>query len=352
MAADASRRQAVLDKVFARRHELAEDLVAEYRREIPEYGELPEPVLVRDVTEAAVLNIEFLVRSLADDAPVADGAHEWLRRSAARRVHQRVSLPSLLRSFRIWGIRLWQAMDKLAGSGKAGRLLSIELAEATMVHVDRVSTAVTSAYVRESAAVPADRTALRTDVLETLLTGEAVSEQARRQSAVLRMTLRGPVLVVVVQLPPGVDSTIGVQSAIRAVRNQLAPLAREFLVGARESEVVAICCLDAAEDVREIEPACDRLADPERGWAVGVGRAAEGLPGVRQSYAEAREAADLGGRTRAVRFGDVLLDRLLRAPGHTDALLEETVQPLLDYDARKGRRSCRRCARTSARTSA
>ncbi len=342
MATDASRRQAVLDKVFARRHELAEQLVAEYRREIPEYGELPEPVLVRDVTEAAVLNIEFLVRSLADDDAdrSRSDSHEWLRRSAARRVHQRVSLPSLLRSFRLWGIRLWQAMDELAGAGKAGRLLSIELAEATMVHVDRVSTAVTSAYVRESATISADRTALRTDVLETLLTGEAVSEQARRQSAVLRMTLRGPVLVAVVQLPAGVDSTIGVQSAIRAVRNQLAPLAKEFLVGARESEVVGICCLDAAEDAREIEPACDRLADPERGWAVGVGRVAEGLAGVRRSYGEAREAADLGGpaggRTRAVRFGDVLLDRLLRAPGHTDALLEETVQPLLDYDARKG----------------
>ncbi|GLY70607.1 PucR family transcriptional regulator [Amycolatopsis taiwanensis] len=339
-APGAGLRQTVLERLYARRHELAEQLVLDYRQAIPEYGELPETVLMRDVYESAVLNIEFVVRVLDSGSDAGDHTDEWLRRSAARRVHQHVSLPSLLRTFRLWGIQLWRTLDELAGPDEAGRLLSIELAEEMMVHVDRVSTAVTAAYVRESGTISTDGRSLRTDVLETLLTGEAVSEQARRQIAVLRMSLRDRLLVVVVQVHSGVESLIGVQSAIRAVRNQIAPLTKVFLVGARESEVVCVCGLDTSDDGQEIETACDRLAGPERGWTVGIGRIAEGLDGVRRAYSEAREAADLGNPAaepaRAIRFADVLLDRILRAAGHSDALLEETVRPLLDYDNRKG----------------
>lgn len=343
-ASEAGRRRiVVLERLYARRHELAEQLVDDYRQAIPEYGELPETVLMRDVYESAVLNIEFAVRALdprTDAGGDTGDTDEPLRRSAARRVHQHVSLPSLLRTFRLWGIRLWRTLDELAGPDETGRLLSIDLAEEMMVHVDQVSTAVTAAYVRESGTVSADGRSLRTDVLETLLTGETVSEQARRQVAVLRMSLRDRLLVVVVGVPSGVDSLIGVQSAIRAAHSQLGALTKVFLVGARESEVVCVCGLDTSDDGREIEAACDRLADPERGWTVGIGRIAEGLDGVRRSYGEAREAADLGRPmaelARAIRFADVLLDRILRAAGHSDALLEETVRPLLDYDNRKG----------------
>lgn len=339
MAEQTERRRMVLDKLHARRHELAQDLVLEYRQAIPEYGELPETLLLRDVTEAAVVNIEFVIRVL-DPAEGADGdTDDWLRRSAARRVHQHVGLSSLLRTFRLWGLQLWRTMDSLAGADEVGRQLSIELAEGMMVHIDRVSTAIATAYLRESGTIAIDDTSLRTDVLETLLSGEAVSEEARRQTAVLRMSLRGRVQVAVVQLSSGVDPTIGVQSATRAVRNQIGPLTKLFQVGARESEVVCICGLDTNDDRQEIETACDQLAESERGWTLGIGRVAEGLDGVRRSYAEAREAVDLGTSAsapgRAIRFADALLDQILRAAGHTDALLEETVRPLLDYDLRK-----------------
>lgn len=60
---------------------------------------------------------------------------------------------------------------------------------------------------------------------------------------------------------------------------------------------------------------------------------------MRRSYSEAREAADLGFSTRhpgsAIRFAEVLLDQILRSTRHTEALLEETVRPLIDYDNRE-----------------
>jgi sugar diacid utilization regulator len=144
---------------------------------------------------------------------------------------------------------------------------------------------------------------------------------------------------VLLQLTERDDALTGAQAAVRAVRNQLAPLARTFLVGARDTEVVCICGLDLDDDGRELEAACHELAASGRGWTIGIGRLTEGIAGVRRSYSEARVATDLGFSThrpgRAIRFADVLLDQILRSTRHTDALLEETVRPLVDYDRRK-----------------
>ena len=63
-----------------------------WRGLIEEYRELPEPVLTRDVAEVAVQNIEHMVRTFHDGFEIDGGAHEWLRRSAARRVHQPAEL--------------------------------------------------------------------------------------------------------------------------------------------------------------------------------------------------------------------------------------------------------------------
>lgn len=334
-----SRRQDVLRQVLARRHELARHLVEEYRAVVPEYRDLPEAVLTRDVTESAVFNIEQLVRAFRDrvDEPIDED--EWLRRSATRRVHQQVSLPSLLRTFRLWGNHLWRTMAELAGDDEVGRRLAIDMAGEVMSYVDRVSAAVTEAYIRESSMVSTDGFALRADVLETLLSGEPVNERARRQGAVLAVNLRARLVVVVIQLPRRDDEFSGARAAMRVARDTLAPLSRNCLVGARDTEVVCICTAETDEDVRELGLAADKLVASGRGWTVGLGRAHHGLPGVRRSYAEAREAADLGSSTRqpgrAIRFADVLLDQILRGTQHTDALLEETVRPLTEYDERR-----------------
>lgn len=116
------------------------------------------------------------------------------------------------------------------------------------------------AYIRESSKISTDSQALRTDLLETLLTGEPVSERARRQAAVLGMTLRDRLLVIVVQLPPRDDPMSGAQAAVRATRNVIAPLTKTFLVGARDIEVVCICTLDPEDDGRELEAAADQLS--------------------------------------------------------------------------------------------
>jgi hypothetical protein len=88
--------------------------------------------------------------------------------------------------------------------------------------------------------------------------------------------------------------------------------------------VVCLCGLDPDDDGREIEAAAEQVAGSGRGWAVGIGRPTEGIAGVRRSYSEAKEAADLGPPHHrcgsAVRFADIQLDQLLRSTPHTEAL--------------------------------
>ena len=335
------RRRELLERVLARRHELASSLVDEYRTAVAEYRELPEAVLVRDVGDAAVQNIEYLVDTFDDGFDIPEEEVEWLRRSAARRVHQQISLPSLLRTYRLWGNRLWREMVAAAGADDLGRQLAIESADAMMRYIDIVSAGVTQAYLTESSAAALDKHAIRTDVLETLLTDKIVSERARRQVAVLAASLRNPLLVVVIQLPERDNPLRGAQGAVRAARNQLREHTRNLYIGVREAEVVCICELDHDHDGSDgIDGVAHALADCGRGWTVGIGRLTRGLPGVRRSYAEAHEAAELGFSLRqsgrAVRFTDVLLDQILRSTTHVDALLEETVGPLLAYDDDRG----------------
>lgn len=328
------RRREVLARLHARRHELAHELVGAYRSVITEYRELPESVLSRDVFEVAVRNIEHLVGTFEDGFEVSEQDQDWLFRSAARRVHQQVSLPSLLRTFRLWGNHLWRSMAELAGDDDVGRQLTIDAADGVMAYVDQVSLGVSRAYEQESAEVASDERTLRTDVLETLLSGEPVNERARRQVALLNMTLRQRLLVVVVRTTDRARTP----QAVRDARELLAPLAKVCLVGARGAEVVCICSAESGAEATALERAAHSLA-AGLGLVVGIGRAHPHLDGVRRSYAEARDAARLGAAARpgrAVRFPDVLLDQVLQSIRPIDALLEETVQPLVEYDARKG----------------
>ncbi len=323
-----------------RRHELASRLVDEFRQAMPEYQQLSEAVL-SDVAEMSVHNIDHLARTFADGFTGADDDVEWLRRSAARRVHQHVSLPSLLRTYRLSGTVLWRAICQDAGDDPIGRQLALDCADAMMRYTDSVSSAIAQAYLRESTAGPTSGSALRADVIETILTGKPVNEAARRQAAALSMTLRERALfVVLLRVKDLDDSSAGVQVGLRRMREQLTPRTGTILVGVWDTEVIAVCCPSDDADHRELEAACHRLVDANAGWTVGLGRLSEGMAGVRRSYKEASEAIELGlsagWNGRVIRFADVLLDQILRSTQHLDALLEETVQPLADYDSRKG----------------
>lgn len=333
------RREDVLHRLFGQRHELAARLVEEFRNVIPEYQKLSDAA-IRDVVEMSVHNITHVTTTFADVTTDFEGDIEWLRRSAVRRLHQHVSLASLLRTYRLSGTMLWRAICEECGDDAVGREVALDCADAMMRYTDSVSSAITQAYLRESMSVASGGQALRTDVLETLVTGEPVSETARRHATTLAMTLRErSVFVVLVHVQHLDAPSSGVHAALRTMRELLATRLDSTLVGARDAEIVAIMCPEAEVDQGVLDNALQELVTEHPDWSIGVGRTSKGVAGVRSSYEEARMAVDLGIEAgwagRVVRFADVMLDQILRSAQHLDALLEETVQPLVDYDAHK-----------------
>ncbi|WP_329407834.1 helix-turn-helix domain-containing protein [Nocardia vinacea] len=245
----------------------------------------------------------------------------------------------MLRAYRLCVSSIWRTIASYAGADDIGVRIAIEAADTTMAYLERVSSELTQSYLRASSVAWADSPALRTDVLETLLTGEPINEYARRQAAVLATSIRAPLLVVVLRVSEPDDPLTGVREALRTVRSQLSPQSGSFLFGARDTEVICICTLNHDDNGVHIEGIAHELAASGRGWAVGIGRISDGVSGIRRSYGEAREAVELSlslrQPSRALRFADLLLDQILSSTRYTDALLEETVRPLVEYDRHK-----------------
>ena len=339
-AAIEQRRQEMLDGLWNRRHELAHELVNAYRSQIDDYRLLSEAVLVRDVAEGAAQNIEGMVQTFRDGFDVEWVDDRWLLRSGARRVRQRVGLPALLRTFRVWGRHLWHAIVELSGDDDVGRRLAIQAGAGVWEYVDYTSSSATTAYIRETSSLATDEYTVPSDVLETLVTGEPVSNHARSQAAAMAVRLPARLVLVVLALTVPDDPPSGRQAAVRAARTHLTPVVTELLVGMLDTEVICICGFDIDEEVAHLDAAVDELAAAGEYWRVGVSRPHGGADGVRASYLEATEAAALGlshrQPGRAVRFADVLLQQLLVTTRYTDALLGESVRPLIEYDRRRG----------------
>jgi DNA-binding PucR family transcriptional regulator len=70
--------------------------------------------------------------------------------------------------------------------------------------------------------------------------------------------------------------------------------------------------------------------------SAGISGWHHGMAGIPDAFAEAREAVEIaagtGIRGRVVSLEDVVVDHMLRSSPHARRILEEALQPLLEYD--------------------
>ncbi|HEX3270696.1 MAG TPA: helix-turn-helix domain-containing protein [Ktedonobacterales bacterium] len=206
------------------------------------------------------------------------------------------------------------------------------------------SAATSAAYVAQF------RASLRSEALAALLSGAYTSEALMRERAAqLGYDLSQPFIAAHVDLG---DETASQSDATRAL--ELAE-ALEVALGAwtlaREHATVALAPVmngeRGAQGLRErLETLLTRaLGTQERGgpvWSAGLGELAIGPANLRQSAAEARDAASLGrltlGPRRIARQSDLGVYRLLlslRDSGALAPFVRQTLQPL-DDDRRSG----------------
>ncbi|GAB3760695.1 sugar diacid utilization regulator [Nocardioides ginsengisegetis] len=327
----------LVDRLARRKLELAQAIVADVQREVMDYGSLGALTMSDDVLATALLTITDLVDSLLAPASAPTDHAEVIRRSASRRVHQDVSLPSLLHSYRIWGARVWQTVLEEAADDPVLRTAALELATRIFDYVDLVSVTLAQVYLEEAAGAYRARDVLRSDILESLLLGRALSDGARVEIARLNLSSDDQICVIVVRLSDVPPDKMRSESltALRACREILAAH-NTILLGVRDSDVVCLVRVANPLDVDHVVAGAHQLATRGSHWRVCVGRPHQGLDGIPRSFHEAQEAAAVAAsqrrRSRAVLFSDVILDRILVHSEYAQDLLQETVRPLMAYD--------------------
>lgn len=342
----------VVGRFSERLDEIARQMVERYREEIVDYRLVDREFLYQDVYEVSLEALQKTVANLKSGRrPTSPEEFQGTRQGAARRVHQDMSLESFLRAARLWGRVLWETV--LASTNPEvpeEREGALQIAGQLFEHLDLLSTAAAQGYLDELQGVWSEREVVRRDLLDALIAGEGDSERVRRLARSLHLRLGDRYVVVMIRggepaPEENPDQSFAQRLALRRLvemaRAHLRPTAGSLLVGMRQGEVIAFYPLTSPDELAAVRDACCDLSRDleDQDAAVALSGAHEGLANLAVSYAEAKEAAEIavgiGIRGRAIAFDDVLIDSVVRSSPHADRILEDTIGPLLRYDAAK-----------------
>ncbi len=198
-------------------------------------------------------------------------------------------------------------------------------------------------------AVAAAEDRLRGDFLDLVLTAGPTEVRAlSRRGHEMGYPLEGHHVVVRFGIEGGEGELVA--RAASECRARLLNTGIYAFLAVYEENLVLLCGADAAETLRQIESLAELTVealserrcsqDAPQHLVAGVGRQAEGLAGLRRSYAQASEARNLAlslfEHDRVLAFGDLGVYRLLcglRDSAELDDFYEQTLGPLIAYDA-------------------
>jgi DNA-binding PucR family transcriptional regulator len=337
---------AIAERLRGHRQELARKIVDRYRAEIVDYR-LADDELLADVYALTLDNLDALLDRLRHGEPMTDEQLERVRLAAAKRVHE-VSLEALLRTWRLFGETVWEAvLVAVQAGGQDEEKDALEAAARLLRHVDAATTIGTQAYLDEVQSPLGDLRLLARDLLESLVSGNGESEQTRRRARSLRVSLDDAYVVVVVRgapadAPAAVDRRaagyVGLRRIVEGVRAYLKPPAGSLLVGVRDGEVVALYPAAAAAEADTVRRECEELAAALADDRVSIGLSSwhPGAAAIEAGYEEARAAERLaegiGTSGRALAYDEVLIDHIVRSGPAIERALDETLRPLVEYD--------------------
>lgn len=328
--------------------EIGRTMIGRYQTEIVDYATLNQQDLTGDVLQVSLDNLESLLDRVQGEGPRDEAADESFRLAAARRVHQGVSLESLLHAYRLWGQTVWESiLEAVSADRPEEKEAALALAGLVIDHLNVVSTASTRAYLDELKGLWSDREVLLRDLFEEMLAGRGGAPLATNTAQALGVDLWDDYQVVVARRPalagesgdhPLLAARRTYRRVLDAARAHLRPPRGTLLTGTRQEDVVALYPLFDGHASEAAHSQLVRLAQAvaRDGFSVGVGGPHRGRQEVSQSYQEAREAATIASESGTLRkpvmFDDVLIDYVLRSNPLSERLAQSTLGRLLGYD--------------------
>ncbi len=343
----------IVARIGQRLDDIGRTMASRYREEILDYAALTDDILFGDVAVVSVLNFQVLLATVETGAPVPATVIDELRRSAARRFHQGISLESLLHAYRLWGQYVWETVTTTARETRRDeREAALRMAGMIIEHMNFISTALAQAYLDEAKGVWSEREVIRRDLLEAMLAGQAASERVRTQAGAIGHDLRESYIVVLVarSTTPDEESRArahtdqaSLRHAVERTKGRLRPEGGDsILVGLRHEQVVVLYPADRPMRLETLRHQCDGLAADvaDTGFFVGIGGWHAAGEGIALSYADAREALDIavsaGVVGAPVSFDDVVLEHIARSSPRSRRLLLNVLRPVRIYDQKRG----------------
>jgi len=292
----------VSEELLGRRDELADLLVGEIHRRVPEFAEFGGPELWKAVRDSCLANLETGLEALAGDRRVPERVPVDARELALVTARLRLPLGGLLRTYRIGHSLVWAEMfEQLEGEALDApvRRGAIESASAYLFeHVDRVSAMVTEEYTAERDRFLRSREQRRTQLVRDVLDGADPDPAEATGTLDYDLRLHHVALVV---------SAADTEAAVRSLARQLDAPHRLVVVLAGDT---AWGWLGRTRE----------FALPERlpvveSARISFGEPAAGVAGFRTSHRQARDAHRValrsGSREQPVRYDDVALESLV-----------------------------------------
>jgi hypothetical protein len=324
-----------------RREQLVRQVVSESAG-FAGYAEL-EVGQAADFAETVGEGLDAILVAMAEHRSFDEDDVAFLWSHIRRRTEAGVSEGDMLAVVRVFQRALWDAIIELAGEGEDGRGAALILARPLLDYVEVLSGVVHEAFAEAEAAISSTGGALRTALLEMLLSGAELIpgsqlSLARRSGLDLRSDL-----VVIVARP--VQATVD-EAALRVAAPALARAMgdpTEPLAGVRGDEIVVVRSTvesQAAALAAALEAACARLADRKLPLAVGLSTVHPGLAAVPAGYREAclavEQLRESGGVLALGGLG--VADYLILRAGDGTAwrLVPRQVRNFVAEDARQG----------------
>jgi PucR C-terminal helix-turn-helix domain/GGDEF-like domain len=287
---------------LARREELADAMVERIREGVGEFGDFDGPELWEAVRASCLANIDTGLGSLAGDRSLPDEIPADARDLALLAARTDLSLASVLGSYRVGHMMIWQAwadaIELEARTDHERRAALADVSDFLFEYVDRLATFLTREHTEERDRFMRSREQRRTQLVRDVLDGADPDPAEAMRELDYDLRLEHVALVIRGAEPEGVARELA--RALDAPHRLVVSLARDT--------AWAWLGRTKAHELPE------RVAAPD-GAIVSIGDPAAGSAGFRRSHRQARDAHAVALRAREagalVRYDEVALESLI-----------------------------------------
>lgn len=327
--------EAVIERLSARRAEIAQDMLATLRREVAGYA-------AAEGDELAALrahcghHVDAFLETVRSGRVPQGPAVEFVRQAGQSGARDGFELEMLLRGYRTNSrtLMLWVGEQSSAATGE-GLRGTLAVTRMVMEYTDSVSGALAEAYLHESQRLLAQAGSLQRDLLEDLLAG--------RSGGSMEPRARAAGLMPGTQFQVAVVAATDLGRAAEAVDHQLRMAQVGGLRVVRHDELVIVAPADAS--LRQLLG----RATARQPLAAGISLPLGALGEIPRAHREARRALALAPAGGILRLADLtLFDYLLAGADDTarrlgrpgvdqlEAPLRETLLAYADCDLNVG----------------